>query len=82
MAVKNGEKFLEQKIESILALDYPRQLLQILVISDGSTDRTDSIAAGYASQGVELIAVPPMGKAAALLNVTLTPLSMYNAFLI
>jgi cellulose synthase/poly-beta-1,6-N-acetylglucosamine synthase-like glycosyltransferase len=66
MAVKNGEKFLEQKIESILALDYPRQLLQILVISDGSTDRTDSIAAGYASRGVELIAVPPMGKAAAL----------------
>jgi biofilm PGA synthesis N-glycosyltransferase PgaC len=66
LAVKNGEKFLEQKLESILALDYPRQLLQILVISDGSTDRTDSIATGYASEGVELIAVPPMGKAAAL----------------
>jgi biofilm PGA synthesis N-glycosyltransferase PgaC len=66
LAVKNGEKFLSAKLESILALDYPRELVEILVISDGSTDRTDEIAAGFLSQRVRLIRIPPGGKALAL----------------
>ncbi|MBL8232077.1 MAG: glycosyltransferase family 2 protein [Bryobacterales bacterium] len=66
MAVHNGERWLERKLESILALDYPRQLLQILVISDGSTDRTEEIVRRYASRGVQLLSVPAGGKAQAL----------------
>jgi cellulose synthase/poly-beta-1,6-N-acetylglucosamine synthase-like glycosyltransferase len=66
LAVKNGEKFLGDKLKSILSLDYPRELLQILVISDGSEDRTDAIATEFAAEGVELIRVPPGGKALAL----------------
>ena len=42
IAVRDGELFLEDKLRSILALDYPRELMEILVLSDGSADRTGS----------------------------------------
>ena len=64
LAVKNGEKFLRAKLESIFALDYPRELLQVLVISDGSDDGTDAIALQF--KEVVLIRVPAGGKALAL----------------
>ncbi len=65
LPVYNGEAFLRSKLESILALDYPKNLLEVLVISDGSTDRTDAIAREFFS-GVRLLRVPRGGKAAAL----------------
>lgn len=66
LAVHNGAEFLDAKIRNLLSLDYPAELLQILVISDGSTDETEAIAGRYREQGVELVAVPRGGKAAAL----------------
>ncbi len=66
IAVYNGEKFLERKLKTILSLNYPRELMDILVVSDGSTDRTDEIARSFASQGVRFLRVPHGGKAAAL----------------
>ena len=66
IAVYNGEKFLERKLKSILSLNYPRELMDILVVSDGSTDRTDEIARSFASQGVRFKRVSHGGKAAAL----------------
>ena len=66
IAVYNGEKFLERKLKAIFAQNYPRELLEILVVSDGSTDRTDEIARSFASQGVKFLRVPRGGKAAAL----------------
>src|SRR5271169_3888332 len=51
IAVYNGEKFLERKLKTILSLNYPRDLMDILVVSDGSTDRTDEIARSLAGQG-------------------------------
>jgi cellulose synthase/poly-beta-1,6-N-acetylglucosamine synthase-like glycosyltransferase len=66
IAVYNGEKFLDRKLKTILSLNYPRNLIDILVVSDGSTDRTDEIARGFASQGVRFLRVPRGGKAAAL----------------
>jgi cellulose synthase/poly-beta-1,6-N-acetylglucosamine synthase-like glycosyltransferase len=66
LAVRNGEKWLRRKLDSILALHYPHELLQILVISDGSTDSTEDIAREYASRGVQLIATPAGGKCQAL----------------
>ena len=66
IAVYNGEKFLERKLKAIFALNYPRELMDVLVISDGSTDRTDDIARSFADQGVRFLRVPHGGKAAAL----------------
>lgn len=66
LAVKNGEKWIRRKLESLLALDYPADKLRILVLSDGSSDATDALAAEYADRGVELVALPPGGKAKAL----------------
>jgi cellulose synthase/poly-beta-1,6-N-acetylglucosamine synthase-like glycosyltransferase len=66
LAVYNGAAFLRKKLESILELDYPKDLMQILVISDGSTDATEAYAREYASRGVELIASDHRGKAACL----------------
>jgi biofilm PGA synthesis N-glycosyltransferase PgaC len=66
IAVYNGEKFLERKLRAIFALNYPRELMEILVVSDGSTDRTDDIARSFAGQGVKFLRVPHGGKATAL----------------
>ena len=66
IAVYNGEKFLERKLKTILSLNYPRELMDILVVSDGSTDRTDEIARGFSGQGVCFMRVLHGGKAAAL----------------
>jgi len=66
LAVYNGEPWIRAKLESILQLDYPRPRMQILAVSDGSTDRTDSIVTEFQAEGVELLRVPHGGKAAAL----------------
>ena len=66
VAVYNGERFLAAKLQSILDLEYPRDLMQIIVVSDGSTDRTAEIAAGFADRGVSLLTVPRGGKPQAL----------------
>jgi glycosyltransferase involved in cell wall biosynthesis len=66
IAVRDGERFIREKLESILALDYPRHLMEIIVVSDGSTDRTDEIATSFSGDGVRLLRVPAGGKSAAL----------------
>jgi cellulose synthase/poly-beta-1,6-N-acetylglucosamine synthase-like glycosyltransferase len=50
----NEERDLAAKLENTLALDYPHGLLEIIVASDCSTDRTDEIAGEFAAQGVRL----------------------------
>jgi cellulose synthase/poly-beta-1,6-N-acetylglucosamine synthase-like glycosyltransferase len=50
----NEERDLASKLENTLALDYPRELLEIIVASDCSTDRTDEIVRDFAAQGVRL----------------------------
>ena len=54
ISVYNEESVIEDKILNSLTLDYPKNLFEIVVISDGSNDRTHAIAAGYASKGVFL----------------------------
>lgn len=66
LAVYNGEAFIARKLDNLLELDYPAGLLDILVISDGSTDGTDGIVETYADRKVQLLRVPHGGKAAAL----------------
>jgi cellulose synthase/poly-beta-1,6-N-acetylglucosamine synthase-like glycosyltransferase len=66
MPVRNGARWLAGKLDSILAMDYPAEARQILVVDDGSTDETASVAEAYRDRGIELLRVPPGGKAAAI----------------
>jgi cellulose synthase/poly-beta-1,6-N-acetylglucosamine synthase-like glycosyltransferase len=51
----NEEAVIENKILNSLELNYPRSLLEIVVVSDGSTDSTCELAARYAHRGVKLL---------------------------
>jgi cellulose synthase/poly-beta-1,6-N-acetylglucosamine synthase-like glycosyltransferase len=62
----NEERDLAAKLENTLALDYPGELLEIIVASDCSTDRTDEIAHAFADRGVRLVRqAQRLGKTAA-----------------
>jgi glycosyltransferase involved in cell wall biosynthesis len=50
----NEEEVIAEKIRNALALDYPHGLLRIIVVSDGSTDRTLQIVREFADRGVTL----------------------------
>ncbi len=50
----NEERWIRQKLENTLKLDYPRGRLEIIVASDGSTDRTAGIAREFAAQNVQV----------------------------
>ncbi len=54
VAAHDEEDVVAGKIENSLALDYPADRLRILLASDGSRDRTNTIARAYASRGVVL----------------------------
>jgi len=58
ISVHNEEDVLPMKVENALTLEYPRDRFDIIVASDGSTDRTNEIAARFAGAGVRLFAVP------------------------
>ena len=55
ITVHNEEHRIRQKLENTLALDYPRDHLEIIVASDFSADATDSIVESYGDQGVRLV---------------------------
>lgn len=50
----NEEAAIGEKLENTLNILYPADKLEILVASDGSTDRTDEIVKTFASRGVRL----------------------------
>src|ERR1700730_16941259 len=52
LGVYNEERVPGQRLESLLAIAYPKDLLDIVVASDGSTDDTSRIASQYAAPGL------------------------------
>jgi len=68
MVVRNEEAVIAEKIENLLTLDYPAEKLEIVVISDGSTDGTAAILQDFASNPRLQIVLKPssQGKAVGL----------------
>lgn len=67
IACHNEQDKIEGRIRNLLECDYPNELMEIVVVSDGSTDFTAEVARRYASNQVTLLAYEGQrGKAIAL----------------
>ncbi|MBV9035544.1 MAG: glycosyltransferase family 2 protein [Acidobacteriaceae bacterium] len=64
--VRNGAAWIRPKLESLLASEYPPDLINILVVSDGSSDGTNEIVTDFGDRRVRLLMLPPGGKATAV----------------
>lgn len=53
----NEEKGIAAKIDNVLALDYPPESLDVIVVSDASSDGTDAVVRAYGSPRVQLLRV-------------------------
>jgi hypothetical protein len=66
----NEERVIAHTIRGLLALDYPLEKLELLIVNDGSTDRTAEIVREFTEPQVRLLNVPPelaaRGKSGAL----------------
>jgi cellulose synthase/poly-beta-1,6-N-acetylglucosamine synthase-like glycosyltransferase len=68
VAAYNEEPVIAARLENLASLDYPARRLEILVGSDGSTDRTAAIAQAYASRTVRVFGFPRRRGKASVLN--------------
>ncbi len=66
IAARNEEANLPAKIENLRSSNYPRHLLQIVIASDGSSDRTPEILCQQSSEVLPVILDQSIGKASAL----------------
>ncbi|MBI2574422.1 glycosyltransferase family 2 protein [Candidatus Woesearchaeota archaeon] len=62
----NEEATIRECLDSVLKLDYPKHKTEIIVVDDGSDDRTADIARAYGKHSVKLIKTGHKGKPAAL----------------
>jgi len=68
IAAYNEETEIARRIENALAMDYPREQLEIVIASDGSSDKTCEIVHGYADRGVVLFDYRERSGKPAVLN--------------
>lgn len=68
IAAYNEEDVISRRIENALSLDYPKDKLEIIISSDGSTDRTNEIVSSYNDERVVLKAYPANRGRAAVHN--------------
>lgn len=66
MAARNEAHHLPAKLANLAELDYPAHLLQIVVVSDGSTDETGAVLSRFPE--VEAVLLPESGGKALALN--------------
>jgi glycosyltransferase involved in cell wall biosynthesis len=59
----NAEKWIGYTVESALAQSWPRK--EIIIVDDGSNDRTSEVAGRYASKELDVVCVQNQGAAAA-----------------
>lgn len=61
ISVYNEERCIAAKLDNTLSLKYPRELLEVIVVSDASTDQTDAIVADYGEQGIRSLRMDQRG---------------------
>ncbi|QCI12596.1 glycosyltransferase family 2 protein [Pseudomonas putida] len=66
IAAHNEERHIEHKLRSVLSQDYRAAELQVIVASDGSSDRTVELARGVRDPRVQVLDLPRLGKTAVL----------------
>lgn len=66
IAAYNEEQVIKDKIENMLSLDYPKDKMEIIIASDGSSDKTNEIVSAFHQKEVHLLALPRQGKAKSL----------------
>lgn len=66
IATRNAAGQLKKKLENLADLDYPRELLEVIVISDGSTDATNAMLRGLEPSVKAILLEESRGKAIAL----------------
>ena len=67
LAARNEAHAIVKRLENLLSQDYPEELYEIIVVSDGSNDKTNEVVASYADRNVHLIPLSErVGKAEAL----------------
>lgn len=57
VAAYNEEKYMADKLDNCLSLDYPKEKLEIIVFSDASDDGTDDIVKQYQKKGIRLLRI-------------------------
>jgi cellulose synthase/poly-beta-1,6-N-acetylglucosamine synthase-like glycosyltransferase len=62
----NEEKIISETLDSLLRIDYPKDKLEIIVVDDGSSDRTYDLAKMFVKKGVKVYRKEWGGKAKAL----------------
>lgn len=62
----NEEAYIGRSIESVLAVDYPKDKLDVIVVDDGSTDNTYAMAKRFEDGQVRVLTKKNGGKGAAI----------------
>lgn len=75
IAAHNEERFIARRIENALAMDYPADRLEVVVASDGSSDRTDELVRNCSDPRVRLLPLNPRRGKAVALNTAIPGLS-------
>jgi len=61
VAAYNEKERIKEKIENTLSVSYPKDKLEIIFASDGSTDGTNEIISSYAGKGIDFLLLPIRG---------------------
>jgi len=68
VAAHNEASVIEAKVRNLVASDYPRDRVEILIGSDGSSDCTEEIVREFAREGVGLLSFPQQQGKSAMQN--------------
>jgi cellulose synthase/poly-beta-1,6-N-acetylglucosamine synthase-like glycosyltransferase len=66
--VHNEAAIIADKLRSCIGVDYPREKVQIVVASDGSTDDTDDVVRSFSADGVVLVRLDRRGGKTLAIN--------------